>query len=287
MFPNFLCIGAPKAGTSWLYHNIKQHPAVWMPPYKELRYFNDPSKKPLILRFFGERNCRWRTLAKQEFLSAITLKDPQRLKWFLRYFILPRHDKWYLSLFSQAKGHITGDITPAYSRLKKSQVFKIHELIPNLKIIHILRNPIQRLWSQISQHVNTHLHQNIENVGDRKILEFLQSDFLYRGSEYIKTLEIWENFYPRDQLFIGFFDKLVRDPGAFLKEIYDFLELDSSDRYIPIDVHINPSPGSYPTIPREFARLLANKLNNQIERLHLRISNNYTKNWLDYEKHYL
>jgi len=115
----------------------------------------------------------------------------------------------------------------------------------------------------------------------------LQSGFFYRGSEFLKTIELWEEFYSEEKLFIGFFDKFVEHPKSFLKDIYDFLDLDSSDKYIPIDVHINPNPGSYPTIPHEFARLLANKLNNQIKRPHLRISNNYTKNWLDYAKHYL
>ena len=38
--PRFLCIGAQKAGTSWLFAQLQSHPEVWMPPIKELQYFN-------------------------------------------------------------------------------------------------------------------------------------------------------------------------------------------------------------------------------------------------------
>ena len=40
MFPRFLCIGAQKAGTSWLNHNLRAHPGLWLPPRKELHYFD-------------------------------------------------------------------------------------------------------------------------------------------------------------------------------------------------------------------------------------------------------
>ena len=38
--PSFLCIGAQKAATSWLHKNLLEHPDVWMPPLKELHYFD-------------------------------------------------------------------------------------------------------------------------------------------------------------------------------------------------------------------------------------------------------
>src|SRR6185295_12624998 len=38
--PDFLCIGAQKAGTGWLYEQLRSHPGFWMPPMKELHYFD-------------------------------------------------------------------------------------------------------------------------------------------------------------------------------------------------------------------------------------------------------
>ena len=34
--PDFLCVGAQKGGTSWLYRQLEAHPDFWMPPVKEL-----------------------------------------------------------------------------------------------------------------------------------------------------------------------------------------------------------------------------------------------------------
>src|SRR5215471_4218872 len=38
--PDFLCVGAQKAGTSWLYQQLEPHPDFWMPPLKELHYLD-------------------------------------------------------------------------------------------------------------------------------------------------------------------------------------------------------------------------------------------------------
>jgi hypothetical protein len=45
--PDFLCVGAQKAGTSWLYHQLTLHPDFWMPPIKELHYFDTLSRVKL------------------------------------------------------------------------------------------------------------------------------------------------------------------------------------------------------------------------------------------------
>ena len=42
--PDFLCVGAQKAGTSWLFHQLTLHPDFWMPPVKEVHYFDSLSR---------------------------------------------------------------------------------------------------------------------------------------------------------------------------------------------------------------------------------------------------
>src|SRR5438270_8769299 len=42
--PDFCCIGAQKAGTGWLYEQLRSHPDFWMPPMKELHYFDRPAR---------------------------------------------------------------------------------------------------------------------------------------------------------------------------------------------------------------------------------------------------
>src|SRR5262245_22296484 len=46
--PDFLCVGAQKAGTSWLYRQLEPHPDFWMPPVKELHYLDQLSRTKRI-----------------------------------------------------------------------------------------------------------------------------------------------------------------------------------------------------------------------------------------------
>jgi hypothetical protein len=61
MYPNFLGIGAQKSGTTWLHDNLARHPQVWLPPVKEIHYFDRPDLS-LGSRLFGdaERLCKGR-----------------------------------------------------------------------------------------------------------------------------------------------------------------------------------------------------------------------------------
>jgi hypothetical protein len=47
MYPDFLCIGAQKSGTSWLQRNMETHPQVWLPPIKEVHYLDGGTSNPL------------------------------------------------------------------------------------------------------------------------------------------------------------------------------------------------------------------------------------------------
>jgi len=73
--PDFLCVGAQKAGTSWLYHQLDFHPDFWMPPIKELHYFDTLSrvKRRKPPRYQDERD-QW-FLARLVELSALPYID--------------------------------------------------------------------------------------------------------------------------------------------------------------------------------------------------------------------
>ena len=64
MYPDFLIVGAQKAGTTWLHRNLRAHPQVWMPHDKELHYFDEKikTKGGTLESLRGERqeDVRWR-----------------------------------------------------------------------------------------------------------------------------------------------------------------------------------------------------------------------------------
>lgn len=107
------------------------------------------------------------------------------------------NDAWYASLFKAGEGKIKGEITPSYSVLNPSDVEKIHKLIPDVKIIFIIRNPIDRTWSHLRFHNNRF---NIKGLPTLKELQkFVDSPSVALKGDYIRTIKIWRNYFPENQ----------------------------------------------------------------------------------------
>jgi hypothetical protein len=279
MYPDFLCIGAQKAGTTWLDLNLRHHPHIKMTPVKEIHLFNDPSTMPTIARVITK--SWWRILLKGPLQRSLKEGRKGDLRWFLRFFFLPRNENWYSSLFSPGVGQISGEITPNYATLKENIVGRIHDLMPNLRIIYLLRNPILRTWSQAAMYFQNQ-GLKLEIAGDDELFELFKLDWVSEHSDYLRNLEKWEKYYPENQFFIGFFDQLLQDPRDFIKEIYDFLELDKSNRFIPDTVYKKRNTRPYAQIPGHLSCYLSRKYFDQIKKLHQRFANRYTADWLEF-----
>jgi hypothetical protein len=283
MGPSFLCIGAPRAGTSWLYRNIKIHPDTWMPPIKELHYFDAllPAL-PLIVSVFDHRTYVVRQAVLERLCKSKTWQKRRRARWLLRFLLLPRTNKWYLSLFLPSQGRITGDITPGYSFMEASRVTRAHALIPDVRIIYLLRNPITQMWSWAALHFDLWHHQRLENIDRDRLETYLDKKSQTHIPKHLENLETWIKSYPEEQVFVGFYDQLAENPYELLQNIYKFLGLDSSDKFIPETVYIKRNMSQYPPLPDHFARYLTCQYYDQIAKLHQRFSNRYTANWLDF-----
>jgi len=138
--PDFLCIGAQKGGTGWLYDQLVCHPDFWMPPFKELHYFDTPLK--LAKRVKPQKNKlkrvnRWpmEKQDKQFFAMVRDIGCRENID-------LDR----YAALFKFKSNLLSGDITPAYSILLEDVIAQIVKRFPSLKILFIVRDPIDRLW---------------------------------------------------------------------------------------------------------------------------------------------
>lgn len=286
MLPNFLCIGAQRAGTTWLNQVLSTHPQVWTPPVKELHYFNFKSIAPSILAHAHQPLMRYRARV----LLYRMLREARRgqdIRWYLRYFFLPRSDSWYRSLFRPQQGQIAGEATPEYSILDASAVAEMYRLMPDLKIILLLRDPIERTWSQANQK-----YRQIINKGahtDEAVLHtFMQEEHPHQRSSYCDILQVWESIYPPQQIFIGFFEQIAENPVGLLHDICAFLEIDNPepDLYSPI-VHQRVNPGAEKKPSAHWGRYLAQRYYQQIESLHDRFDNASTKKWLTNAQNYL
>ena len=284
MLPHFLCIGAQKAGTTWLHVNLSQHPDLWLPPIKEIHYFDykENNFSPAIIeQLFGNegRNRRWRRITKNRI--KLNLKDIniQRLLWDINYlFNRQNNDNWYSSLFDLCQNKLIGEITPAYSTLSLDSVFHIHQLMPNAKIIFIMRNPIERAWSYFFSYMSKR-NRVVDSFSVEEIINNLESNYSRSRGSYLKTLETWRTYYPKEQFFIVFFEEIVEQPKNLLKKICDFLEVSTCINNIS-ENKIN-SFGNNGVIPEQIIQYSV-----QIYREEILILNKqyggYSNIWLEY-----
>ena len=259
-YPDFLCIGAQKGGTTWLFKNLRNHPGVCI-PHKELNFFNFRGQGPGSMF----RLPIWRNALRHQLVGRLFRQDWHRSRWYLRYLFRRRTDAWYASLFEGCGDDMTGDVTPAYSTLGQIEVRHVGALMPRAKIILLLRDPVERAWSHLRMDYEKGLWPFLKDAGgpvEELPLELLQRHFdsefsTYRGN-YPRMLRIWGAHFPAEQIFIGFKEEIDDDPLGFINRVAGFLGLDPPRDGWPFAAQrVNAMPQMQ--IPAEVARYLSGK----------------------------
>jgi hypothetical protein len=282
MIPNFLVIGAQKAGTTWLDRNLRMHPEIWLPPEKEIHYFDLPKNLPFtffVLAPDRSDRCWVINRLKRAYLRAQA--KPENKRWYARYYFLPRTDCWYSSLFTPGPGQIAGEVTPHYAAMGERDIAKVKSLAPDIKLVYILRDPIDRMWSHAAMNFSDRFgYQGIDAVAEQAIARFLRSPKHLAQARYFANLQRWEKYFPPEQMFIGFYDEIAAAPERLLRSVFQFVGVDSSEQHISARANEVIFGRDYPPIPADMARPLAEALISDTEQLHQRLGSPYTAAWL-------
>ncbi|MEI6137660.1 MAG: sulfotransferase [Mariniphaga sp.] len=220
--PDFLGIGALKAGTSWSYENLKQHPDIYLSDQKELHYFDKKLNDSLLS---------------------------------------------YSRNFKNGKGKVKGEITPAYSILTVEKIRLIKKLMPKVKLILLIRNPIERAWSHAIMDLVARPNKTFEEVPEEAFLSHFKSDYAIKRGDYSTVLENWLSVFSSEQLYLGLFTDIVDSPKQLLLEIFSHLGV-SSDIYwdtLPYNTIIHRNPEII--IPQKYRAILESIYSPKIERL--------------------
>lgn len=187
--PSFIIIGAPKSGSTTLYHGLRQHPALFMSAEKEPRYFC----------YLAVREARG--------------SEPRNPAFFP-----VRTEDAYRRLFADADGHRTGEASVSYLEIPgTAEVIARHR--PDARLIAILRNPVDRAFS--------HYLMNVRGGDQRRSFEDALADETYlRTGLYTRHLAHYRQHFADDQLFVCLTDDLKQDPLGLLRRIYAFLGVD-------------------------------------------------------------
>jgi hypothetical protein len=269
MYPDFIGIGAQKSGTTWLHRNLHAHPRLWL-PRKEVHYFdkkiNDNSNALSRLLGKGDEDARWRRQT-WHWLKVHTIKRPslKELRWISRYYMRRYNDRWYGEIFEPKEGRIAGEITPAYSVLSEDKVAHVHDLVPGAKLIFMMRNPIERAWSQAVMSFDKERKGSAESAAEEDILKRFGRNSNRLLTNYLRTIENWSAFYPEEQIFVGFLEDVSLFPGELLARLYGFLGADPS--FEPPWLHKMIHSRSSDTMPTGLASHLAQEYREEAEHL--------------------
>ena len=238
VFPDFVGIGAQKSGTTWLSYNLQLHPEVWMPGIKELHYFNERENDPtnVVSRLYGKItgegtvDRRWRRQVRNRLRRHWKRFSGEEFLWDLKYYAGAPGDGWYASLFEPGRHNVRGEITPAYSTLGRDSIARFHDLLPEAKLIFMMRNPIERAWSQLVMRLDKAGRKDTDLARHRRLHRNFEKEGSRARTDYLRTLENWATFYPEERIFVGFLEDIRFYPVELLGNVYAFLGVDASFR---------------------------------------------------------
>ena len=228
--PDFLVIGAGRAGTTSLHHYLRQHPGVFVPSVKAPSHFYCAAEGPPSSR--GRRR-ETRT-----------------------HFVCDRND--YARLFAgAAPDQVSGEVSPAYLASVRVPAH-IAAANADMRLVAILRDPAARVRARFVARRRDGLERR------RSLGEVVDDEWdgprwpadtagTYLPSGFVShVLESYLEVFPRAQLLVVTLDDLVRAPDVLMSDVLGFV---GADPGVAIDTTEarNPSGGS---VTNPVARLL-------------------------------
>lgn len=211
ILPNFLIIGAARSGTTTLYSWLQEHPNIYLP--------------------FERRPEPHFFLKSEEFNRGFSYYSK-------RYF-----NNW--------KGEkAVGEKSTSYLYQASRVAPRIKESIPDVRLIALLRNPIDRAYSSYWFTVLSGLetlsfedsllceNERRANPGSPLLEEVQPYAYIDRG-HYLTQIKQYLEFFPREQLLIGLFDELIENPTQLYRNIARFLQVDETITPSSLDLIIN------------------------------------------------
>lgn len=208
VLPDYVIIGAQKCGTSSLYRYLNEHPDVAAAAGKEVHYFD----------WHYGRGTNW---YRAHFPTALSRE-----------------------MFRARNGRplVTGEASPYYL-FHPHAPQRVKALLPNVKLVALLRDPVERAVSAYHHQVRAgeeslSLVEALDREPDRLAGEIarLAQDSSYRSAAhrrfsylargvYVDQLETWFRFFPREQVMVIRSEDFFENPGPIVADVMRFLGL--------------------------------------------------------------
>ncbi|MEO8954890.1 MAG: sulfotransferase domain-containing protein [Ktedonobacteraceae bacterium] len=211
LLPDFLVIGTQRGGTTSLYHYLEELPCIAPATTKEIHFFDRRFNKGLA----------W---YRGHFPTRLTRQYEQRFR---------------------KQAFVTGEASPSYL-FHPHVPRRIAKALPHVKLIVLLRNPVDRAYSQYYHAVELGFEtlpfeaaiKDEEERTTRERAKIMQDEhyesyafkhlsYLSRGI-YIDQLQTWMSLFPREQFLILKSEDFYDDPASSVKQVLTFLDIPES-----------------------------------------------------------
>lgn len=220
--PNFFVVGVVKGGTTSLYQYLVQHPQVYMSPVKETNYFSRDAidEKLFATDYKHDVDVNIKAYLKTDFSQTIHIAHIT-------------DDDDYNQLYKNVKTELAiGEISNSYI-LYPGVAQKIYDYNPKSKIVMILRNPVERAFSQYIMNLrqgkmlNKNFIEEIsEDAKNPKQGWGANHQYLSIGN-YYQQVKWYLEVFPKEQVKIYLFDDYKANPTDILQDLSKFLGVDN------------------------------------------------------------
>ncbi|MDQ6660254.1 MAG: sulfotransferase domain-containing protein [Chloroflexota bacterium] len=212
LLPDFLVIGTQRGGTTSLYHYLKAHPDIELATTVDTHFFDK--------------------------------KYSKGLGWYRGHF--PTTLEKYAAERLRKRPFVTGEACSSYLFYPHTPA-RVAKVLPQVKIIVFLRNPVDRAYSQYFHarelgHEKLSFEESIQDELERtarereKILrnenyysnDYMQRSYLSRGI-YLDQLQNWMKFFPREQFLLLKTEDYYSDPASTFKKVLTFLNVPEAE----------------------------------------------------------
>ena len=240
--PDFLCAGMPRSGTGWLFDQLSHHPDFWMPPIKELHYFDTNFPKAEFVveisrvqknfdKYSGRRERKLRRpLADRDmaFYQDVLACQGQGINFEL-----------YANLFRHKDGQISGDMTPNYCDLDEALVSRIAKAFPRSKILLLVRDPVARFWSRSSMRSRRSDFTLDKFADSKKLWKHLETRTATSAGKQTEIFALWRRHFPADQVQVSILDDISENPARVRSRILSFLGADPAKKSGELEADFN------------------------------------------------
>lgn len=242
---DFICVGAHKSGTTWLHENLSHHPDVWLPPFKELHHFDQEefgyteAQRSKRIKWFDELVKKQLDYYKKN--EKFSKEACDLLSWGRQFSLTEeesRTDDWYQSLFPVSRGEqVSGEITPAYALLSCCTYQRIKLLNPKIKIIFMIREPSQRVWSSYRFDRMTKkayaFKQRMGEYSFEDFVEYANRKAVISRTDYLQTIRNIRDVFDSSNIKVLLYDNIVKDPSSVMLEVCNFIGVDYKSDLFP------------------------------------------------------